>query len=141
MEGEDRVSSSSMLEEVALVEGTSINALQGTQETMLDESGQGLQAVSSSQDEMVMLKRGIGVIIGDMDVLASSSSQGSNMMASSSSQVVGMLEDEGLADSSSSPAMDPQFAASLREKLENLSGPTACRSRDSENSDYENGGI
>merc|ERR1719305_1600966 len=86
---------------------------------------------------MVMKKKELGVFTGDMDVLASSSSQGSSMMASSSSQVVGMVEEEGLADSSSSPAMDPQFAASLREKLENLSSP-ACRSRDSESGDYEN---
>jgi len=106
------------------------------------------QAVSSSQDgltvrtsqqlidELTMMpKIGNGAFTDNM---ASSSDQGLNMMASSSSQVDGAAVEDGIADSSCSPAMDPQFAASLREKLENLSGPTACRSRDSENSDYEN---
>merc|ERR550519_650467 len=40
---------------------------------------------------MVMKKRELGVFTGDMDVLASSSSQGSSMMASSSGQVDEMV--------------------------------------------------
>ena len=128
MEGEDKVSSSSMLEEATPME--EVDFVQGTQVIMLEGDVHGNQAVSSSQDEMVMKKRELGVFTGDMDVLASSSSQGSSMMASSSGQVVGMVEEEGLADSSSSPAMDPQFAASLREKLESLREAP-------ENGDYE----